>query len=407
MTKLNESRATQAFIWTSFLKAPFWALYALLVFVLSKDLSATSLQITCLIALKPVVSLFSPYWSALIHKRPDRLRSNVILASVIGHAPFFFFPIFDHPWFIVASGALFLMMKRGIIPAWMEILNRNIPEGKREKTFSYGSILSYIGGAILPIFFGRLMDIEPGSWRLLFPLTSLLSLVGTAFLIRLPTEEVPKTKDPFNFKESLIRPWKNSWHLFKTRPDFLNYQIGFMLGGGGLMIMQPAFPTFFLGELKLSYTALAIAITTCKGIGFATTSRIWAGFMQRLGIYRFSSLVTLVATLFPLALLAAKIQVSWVYIAYLIYGIMQAGSELSWHMSGPLFAKNEDSSAYSSTNVVTVGVRGLFAPFCGSFICSKTNPTLVLLLGGLLCLLASIHLLLFARREQRLSINEK
>jgi hypothetical protein len=88
MMKQNEARATQAFIWTNFLKAPFWAMYVLLVFILSKDLSATYLQITCLIALKPVVSLFSSYWSALIHKRPDRLRSNVILASLIGHAPF-------------------------------------------------------------------------------------------------------------------------------------------------------------------------------------------------------------------------------------------------------------------------------------------------------------------------------
>lgn len=407
MTKQNESRASQAFIWTNFLKAPFWAMYALLVFVLSKDLSATYLQITCLIALKPVVSLFSPYWSALIHKRPDRLRSNVIFASLIGHAPFFFFPFFDHPWFIVASGAIFLMMKRGIIPAWMEILKRNIPEGKREKTFSYGSVLSYIGGAILPIFFGRLMDIEPGSWRLLFPITSLFSLVGTIFLMRLPTEKVPEKRTSFNLKESLIRPWKNSWNLCKTRPDFLRYQMGFMLGGGGLMIMQPAFPAFFLGELKLSYTAIAIAIATCKGIGFAATSRIWAGFMKKLGIYRFSSLVTLVATLFPLLLLAAKYQVSWIYVAYLIYGVMQAGSELSWHMSGPLFAKKEDSSIYSSTNVVAVGFRGLFAPLCGAALCKQTSPTVVLLLGGLLCLSASVHLLISERKAQQVPINEK
>jgi MFS family permease len=158
----------------------------------------------------------------------------------------------------------------------MEILRRNLPEGKREKTFSYGSILSYVGGAILPIFFGRLMDIEPGSWKLLFPLTSLLSLVGTAFLIRLPVEKVPEMRKTFSFKESLIRPWKNSWKLLRTRPDFLRFQIGFMLGGGGLMIMQPAFPAFFLDELNLSYTTLAIAFATCKGIGFALTSRVWA-----------------------------------------------------------------------------------------------------------------------------------
>ena len=394
----NAKKASQAFIWTSFLKAPFWGMYALLIFILSKDLQASYIQITCLLALKPVVSLISPYWSALVHKRPDRLRSNVILATLIGHAPFFFFPIFDHPWFIIGSSALFLMMKRGIIPAWMEILKRNLPEGKRHRTFSYGSALSYLGGAILPIFFGHWMDIDASAWRLLFPLTSALSLTGTLFLMRLPTDKAPTEKVPFHLKAALLRPWKNAWHLFKTRPDFTRYQMGFMLGGGGLMFMQPAFPDFFLGELHLSYTTLAIAITTCKGIGFALTSRIWAGWMDKLSIYRFSALVTSIAALFPLALLLAKWQISWIYAAYLIYGLMQAGSELSWHLSGPLFARNEDSSAYSSVNVVTVGLRGLVAPICGSMLCIAAGPTPVLLLGGALCLLASFQLTASHRR---------
>jgi len=367
-------------------------MYALLLFILSKDLNATPLQITALIALKPIVSLFSPYWSALVHKRPDRLRSNVIFASIIGHAPFFLFPWVQSPWFLVAAGAVFIMMKRGVIPSWMELLKRNLPAGKLQKIFSYGSILSYLGGGLLPILFGIWMDANPSAWRLLFPLTSLLSLSGTLFLLRIPTTKAPLEKIPFNLKAALIRPWKNALHLFKTRPDFTRYQIGFMLGGGGLMIMQPALPAFFIGELSLSYTTLAIALAACKGIGFTLTSRLWAGLLNKLNIFRFSSHVTILAALFPLTLLLAKYQPSWVFAAYLIYGVMQAGSELSWHLSGPLFAKSEDSSPYSSVNVVTVGLRGLIAPFCGALLCESFGPTPVLLLGGALSLAAALQL---------------
>jgi len=70
-----------------------------------------------------------------------------------------------------------------------------------------------------------------------------------------------------------------------------------MLGGGGLMIMQPALPAFFLGELSLSYTTLAIALAACKGIGFTLTSRLWAGLLNKLNIFRFSSHVTILAAL--------------------------------------------------------------------------------------------------------------
>ena len=187
----------------------------------------------------------------------------------------------------------------------------------------------------------------------------------------------------------------------------MRYQLGFMLGGSGLMLMQPALPIFFIGELSLSYTTLAIAIATCKGAGFISTSRIWAFLMKRMGIYTLSAVVTFLSFLFPLVLLAAKFQVFWIYVAYLVYGIMQAGSELSWHMSGPLFACDEDSSAYSSTNVIAVGVRGLFAPICGVILYKQTSPALALLLGGVFCLAACFQLLVSERKAQEVSRSNK
>lgn len=382
-------------------------MYALLIFILSKDLGASPLQITALISLKPVVSLFSPYWSAYVHNRPDRLRSNVILASLIGHIPFFFCPWIENPWYLIGAGSLFLMMKRGVIPSWMELLKRNLPESHRHRIFSYASILSYLGGAILPIFFGLWMDQNPSAWRILFPLTSFFSLTGILFLFRIKPTETPSETPQFDLTKSLAYPWKNAFNLIKTRPDFTRFQLGFMLGGGGLMFMHAALPSFFLDELRVTYTTLAIALAACKGIGFALTSRLWANFMNRRNIFQLSSLVTTFAALFPLILLLAPLHISWIYAAYLIYGVMQAGSELSWHLSGPIFSRGEDSSAYSSVNLMSVGLRGLIAPACGSLLCLRFSPTPVLLLGGLFCLFASLQLALSGRKFSHLLQSSK
>lgn len=392
-------RTSQAYIWTNVFKAPFWALYVLLIFILQKDLRATPLQISILIALKPVLSIFSIYWSDFIHKRPDRLRMNLILGGLIGHIPFFFFPIIDHPWFIVISGALYMMFSRGILPAWTEILKLNLPRTKLESIFSYGLTISYVGGLVFPIIFGKWMDLEPGIWRLLFPCSAFLSLFGMIFQWRIPINISPETKEKFTIKitEIAARPWKNTWKLCKSRSDFAWFQIGFMLGGGGLMIMQPALPVFCCELLKMSYTELAIALSICKGIGFAATSKIWANYFSRISIYRFSSYVTLLSALFPLGILLAQMNLLWIYAAFVIYGIMQAGSELSWHISGAIFAKDEDSSMYSSVNVVTVGLRGIFAPFIGSLICGSISASFALLIGSIFCLLASVQLRLSHR----------
>jgi hypothetical protein len=85
-------------------------------------------------------------------------------------------------------------------------------------------------------------------------------------------------------------------------------------------------------------------------------------------------------------------QFSWVFFAYIIYGVMQAGSELSWHLSGPVFSGTEDSSPYSSVNVLSAGLRGCVAPCIGALLCSYSNAVIVLMIGGILCLLASLQL---------------
>ena len=396
------SRTRSAFMWTHILNTPFWAIYCMLPFILHKDLHATAWQITILIALKPSVSLFSLYWSAYVNKRPDRLVSSVIWAGFLGHLPFFLFPWMENPWFFVASSAIYMLLNRGIIPAWMEILKLNIPASMRQRVFAYSSTLWYLGSALFPFVFGWLLDDYFQAWRWIFPITALLSLSAVLLQLRIPIklEKIQISQEPATLSNHVIHPWKSVWQLLKQRPDFSKFQIGFMLGGSGLIVMQPAFPTFFMDILHLSYTELGVAMTLCKGIGYALSSMLWAQWMDRVNIFRFTRLVTFCAALFPLGLLTAQIYEFWIYIAYLMYGVMQAGSELSWKLSGPIFAKEDDSSLFSSVNVLSVGIRGCVAPFVGSLMCFGGNATSVLLLGFVLCILATIHLSFCSRKAQ-------
>ncbi len=383
-----------AFLWTSLLKTPFWSLYGLLIFILYKDLHASHLQVAVFLALKPIVSLISIYWSAFIKERTDRLKSNIIAGAILAYFPFFFFPFVDTPWFFIASAALYLMLKRGVIPAWMEILKLNLQDDSREKVFAYGSAVSHLGGILLPIWIGDLLDVRPGIWRWLFPACGLFGLLSIFFQLRIPIlhRSIPSNLPPFSLKATLIDPWKHGWQLCVKRSDFRQFQIGFFLGGMGLMIMQPALPKFFFDSLHLSYAELAIALSACKGIGFAMTTRYWSALMQKVNIFRFSSWVTGLAAIFPLILLLAPFQLFFLYASYLLYGVMQAGSELSWHLSGPVFAKKEDSSIFSSVNIATVGLRGCIAPLLGSVLCSSVSAPFVLGLSFLFCLLATWHM---------------
>ncbi|HEY4831584.1 MAG TPA: MFS transporter [Waddliaceae bacterium] len=398
----QQSRTRIAFVWSRILKTPFWSLYDMLPFILLRDLNATTLQIAIIVALKPTSSLFSLYWSASISRRPDRLVSNIMWATVVGLLPFFFFPFVNNPWFFIFAFGFYMVLHRGVIPAWMEVIKLNLPKVAREKVFANGATYGYLGDGIFPFLLGGLLDGYFQSWRWIFPITASISMAAIYFQLRIPIqiEKISETqllqKIPLITK--LTTPWKNVWNLIKSRVDFRHFQVGFMLGGGGLVLMHGVLPQFFMSVLDLSYTALAVARMLCKGIGFALSSQLWARWMNKVDIYRVSSLVTLTASLFPLCLLFAQHHIAWVYIAYFVYGIMQGGSELSWHMSGPIFSKNEDSSLYSSVNVAMVGLRGCIAPGLGAFLGWWTDSTTVLLIGGGICLLGSVFMNRFSAR---------
>ncbi len=395
---IYQQRTATGFLWSRVLKTPFWAIYSLFPFILYQEMGATlenpPIQIAILIALKPMVSILSMYWSATVCQRRDRLISNIVWAGVLGLLPFFFFPFVDNTWYFVFAFGVYMLFHRGTIPAWMEIMKLNIPGISRKKIFAYGSAIGYIGDGVLPFLLGPLLDSYFSAWRWLFPAAALLSLLSIFFQCRIPIklkeQDAIIARGPPNFMEQLVKPWKDAWDLIVARQDFRSFQLGFMFGGAGLMVMQAVLPAYFKGVLHLSWTELAIALTLCKGIGFAAASQSWAHLLHRVDIYKMSGMVTLVACLFPLLLLAANLHIGWVYAAYIGYGVMQAGSELSWNMSGPIFSKEEDSSLYSSVNVVTVGLRGCIAPFFGTLLLFWTNPSVVLLFGGVMCLMATV-----------------
>lgn len=393
-------KTRSAFIWSSILNAPLWAMYSLLVFIFYKDLHGTPLQITLLISSKPVVAIASFYWSSFVDKRRDWIKPSIICASILGLVPCFFFPFINNNWFFIFAFALYMMASRAIIPSWMEILKMKIQDEARSQIFSTGSSINYLTSLFFPLLVSYWMDSSAGIWRWVFFMTAAFSFLNIFFLLRIPIakEDSPNTYPRLNFNDTLIKPWKNFVTLLKSRPDFAHFQLIFMFGGLGLMILQPVLPVFTVEVLQLSYTELVIAISICKGIGFALTTRLWASFFNKMNIYFLTFLMCFLAALFPVFLMTASMHWMWVYVAYLVYGIMQAGSELCWNLSGPRFARKENSSAFTGVNVVLVGLRGCVGPFLGGYLGAITNSYLPLMIGGFSCCLGAFFALYSSKK---------
>lgn len=397
----------RAILLTSLFNEPLWTLYGLLAFILHKDLGASAFQITLLTLIRPLVSLFSMYWCAQIAQRRDALRSNLFWAGILARVPFLLFLFFDSSWFFIFAAALYMLFYRAGTPAWMEILKLNLPKQLRERSFAQGSTLGYGAGLLVGLLCGICLDHGVFGWKILFVLAGLISLCGVYVQRNLPIEGEEQVRFEQHTAEMrplevLTAPWKDALHLMRTRRDFAKFQWGFMACGLGIMLLQPALPFFFIDTLHLSYTDLTLAFSLCKGVGYVLSSSLWARAMHRMALARLAAAVFLFFALFPLLLLGATLQVVWLYLAYVVYGVAQAGSHLIWNLSGPIFSQGDDSSRYTSVNIVMVGVRGLVAPPLGGQLAALVfGPVVALIVGMLLCFLGSW--VMFREREKRLT----
>lgn len=397
-------KTKRALLSSSFLNEPLTLLYAWLPFIMRKDLDASSFQIALVLMLRPVMSIISFYWSFNVENNTKKLRTNLVLSGILARAPFLFCLFIDNVWFLILASAIHMLFLRGGMPAWMEILKLNLPKEHRQKLFSLSSTLGYIEGVLLALGMGALMDTHSQFWKIFLFAGAILGLITVAVQWRLPirgeAKKVPVQKDTTN---RFLKPWINSYELMRSRPDFAHYQWGFMIGGFGIMLIATALPLFFVDVLQLSHTNFATARSVCMGLGFAFSSALWARALSRFSIPRITAAICLGFAIFPLLLVLAPQSLTWLYLAYIVYGVTQGGSHIVWHLSGPLFAKNGDSSTFSGVNVVMVGIRGLIAPLASNVLCVFFGPQNVLLLGAFICLSGMLFMLTKRRYETALS----
>jgi hypothetical protein len=395
-SKLISFRTTRlAVIWTHFLNEPLQVLYTFIPFILYRDLGASAFQIALLTTLKPLVTILSFYWSAGLARRPEKLLTNILLTGFLTRLPFLLFPFVSNSWFVIGSAALYMMLSRGGLPSWMEVVKQNVPEEKRGKLFSYSMGFSYLEGIFLSLGMAAMLDHATDSWKWLFPATSVIGLAGLAFQAKIPmkaveTGEIAVTN---SWTNHLVSPWKESLEILKKKDDFRLFQWGFMWAGGALMLIQPALPLFFVDYLNCTYTEVALALSVCKGLGFAISSPFWADKISPTHIFRSSASVFLAVSLFFVLLVLALVHPYFLYLAYFCYGIGQAGSHLVWHLSGTIFAEKEDSAPYTNVNLLAVGLRGAVAPPLGSVISLLLGPVSAFAVSSIVCLMTGMRLL--------------
>lgn len=382
--------------WTEYLylgnrivEAPLEALFPLLIFILNKEFGASPLILIFLACAKPIVSLVSFHISSWISDRTDRIRSYLFGMTCLAALPTLLFSLIESLWFCALSYILFMIAQRAAFPGWNQLLKEKLGTDRITSWISGGIFLQYLLIMAISLGFSSWVDQTHEIWRLLFSFAAFLKTLNLLFVYFLQKKEPQSNLNKPDRR--LLLPWKLGINLLKQRSDFRDYLALYFLGGVGIIAIQPILPFFLSETLSLSYTELAMAISVCKGVAFLFTLGIWAKLGTRISLYKLNGYINLFSILFFSFLVFSSKNTAWVYLAFLMYGTMQGGSELSWNLSGPFFSREKESSIYSSLNLALVGIRGCICPILAQLLFYYTNIQMVLLCSGAICVISLLY----------------
>jgi MFS family permease len=384
---------------------PLVAFYAILPFILTKELHINAFELSFFLMLRPILSSFSFFWGVGLNysKNPNLLKNN-LLAWIIARIPFLFFPLINNFYYFLFASAVYQLFHKAGLPAWNEIIKRNITDkNERHKLFSTFSIYVFIESILLGLFIGKFLDKSASNWKLIFFFAAMLSLSSIFLQMRI---KVPKNNEQTNVRENFFTPFKDIFEILKKDKDFTNFQIVFMIGGFALMLITPALYIFASEELQLSHSDMTSARLILMGIGFSLTSYIWKKFIAKRSINNLAIWMIFIFGIYNFFLLLSQYNLIFFYIAFFFYGIAQAGSTLLWSFSSISFSKNQNSILYTSTNLLFLLLRGLIAPFLGSLLCYFFGAKYVLCLGLIIMFFGTVIAYRLSRKNQ-FSIDKK
>ena len=406
-------RRTQAAVyWGAVLGEPLAIALFLLRPILSKDLHATNHQLALLVTLKHAITLLSVYGSMWALNKRERLKPQLMWTGLILRVPFLFFGwVYDAWWALLAVG-IHMLVGKAANPAWFETMRLNLPKEERTRIYAASSAISCLEGLALGWYAKNYLKKHPGSWRMLFPLSALVGMLTLWWVWRIPVAKTEISADqpgqvPSSQKTSpsafefFARPWKTALTLLRDRPDFRTFQLGYFVCGGGILLFQPLLSNFCVHEMGVTdYGDLVDLFTIYYSIGFAISMYSWNRSL-RLGLFGASVLICMFFALHILLVISAHFchghhilrkdaPMFLLRAAQAVYGIATGGSHVVWNMSGTLFCKDkEDSSMYTTTNMVAIGVRAVTLPFLGAFLSRKIGYLNVLYISGVSCLIGA------------------
>jgi MFS family permease len=400
---------------------------------LAKTLGASALQVTALSVLTGLAYLGALFLGGAMQGR--RKAPFILLYGIVGRLGLWLLAASGDPRWYLAVIALSSMTQALIVTAQVSIIKRAYREKNRSSLFGLSVSAATLLQLLTTVVFGWLMDWNERAYPIYFGLAGVAGFIGAFLLAEMevritrrgtvpsgrpgadrdgawpepPSPPLLEAYRPLALPTvaATMRSMRGSVRLvlqiLRRDREFSRYERNFFLYGVSILAIGPVVPLFLVHDLGMDYGLIGIAKGFLGQAGMILLTPLMGPPLQRQGPARFSAHYFALLALHPLLLALAGLAVPHlrlpiVFLAFAIFGVAMAGVNLVWSLSGILFARDEDPSAYQSAHTALTGVRGGVAPLLGYGVMQAGSKILAFVLSGALFFVAAGLMARMARR---------
>jgi hypothetical protein len=260
----------------------------------------------------------------------------------------------------------------------MPLMNLMLKQNYSGKNF--GSLYSRVATinkltVVLSTFIiGSLLDFDGFSFRYIYPVTAVLSIIGGYLFLKIPYDDkAPEIRT--GMMKSIGNSLSDMAEVIKRNKPYRDFEIGFMFYGFSFMIAFPVMTIFFDSVLGLNYSSVAFYKNQATLMSLIILP-FMGGYIGRTDPRKFA-VTTFLSLMFFLVFLGITeywragfeifgLQIYWaLLIAHSFQAVFFAMMLLLWNIGSAYFCHGDDVSTYQSIHISLTGVRGSIAPLIG------------------------------------------
>jgi len=387
--------------------------------VVSKTFDAGPWLITTVMATPMLANVLGMVWGSVITGRRKipifvmlGMTASVVIASVA------FTPMTPTGGYIFLAQVLAArILLSGCLTVRSSLWKHNYPANRRGQIAARLQLVRFSMGIGIVALASSLFDVNPQIYVFVYPIAGVIGAASVWMMrpmrVRGEAAELAEIRAGRQGQRRTFNPLRDVIDVFSNDRDYRKYCVAMMFLGFANIMVMPLMVIIVTKRLDLSYFISGGLLEILPRVIMMASLIPWAHLFDKWGVVRFRVLnaaawtassafagvaawIILRDTAIPVWLF--MIAMAAIAVSRVFEGAGKGGGSIAWNIGHLHFAEPARAEVYMGAHVFLTGLRGLTAPFVGTWLYTYYGP----LAFGVAVALALIGLLVFRSlaREQ-------